>query len=164
MILGDLWKGCRYPSSNIWVVFEWRNGLGRKRVPWCFSWSLRECKCCLYEIRTGCTFDIEGNSTKWLFYMAVFVNEKYLYIHTSVVYNTYTILYSFQVEFRLQGKQIDLETKNCRLRNGERVPCVDIDVSMSYDGIGVPSSIGEVFNLKSFLHYLTDFRILKSIH
>ena len=68
-----------------------------------------------------------------------------LYIHTCVVYNTYTILYSFQVEFRLQGKQIDLETKNCRLRNGERVPCVDIDVSMSYDGIGVPSSIGEVF-------------------
>ena len=69
-------------------------------------------------------------------------------IHTSVVYNTYTILYSFQVEFRLQGKQIDLETKNCRLRNGERVPCVDIDVSMSYDGIGVPSSIGKVFYLK----------------
>ena len=93
--------------------------------------------------------------------MVVFVNEN---IHTSVVYNTYTILYSFQVEFRLQGKQIDLETKNCRLRNGERVPCVDIDVSMSYDGIGVPSSIGEVFNLKSFLHYLTDKRILKSIH
>ena len=71
--------------------------------------------------------------------------KKYSSIYTSVVYNAYTILYSFQVEFRLQGKQIDLETKNCRLRNGERVPCVDIDVSMSYDGIGVPSSIGEVF-------------------
>ena len=138
-ILGDLWKGCGYPSSNIWLVFEWRNGLGRKRVPRCFGWSLRECKCCLYEIRTCCTFNIEGNSTKLQYYMAV------LYIHTCVAYNTYTILYSFQVEFRLQGKQIDLETKNCRLRNGERVPCVDIDVSMSYDGIGVPSSIGEVF-------------------
>ena len=73
-----------------------------------------------------------------------------LYVHTGFVYSTYTISYSFQVEFRLQGKQIDLETKNCRLRNGERVPCVDIDVSMSYDGIGVPSSIGEVFTHNYF--------------
>ena len=47
-----------------------------------------------------------------------------------------------QVEFRVAGKQIDLERKNCKLRDGTWVSCVDIDVSMSYDGIGVPDFIG----------------------
>ena len=45
-------------------------------------------------------------------------------------------------EFRVAGKQIDLERKNCKLRDGTWVSCVDIDVSMSYDGIGVPDFIG----------------------
>ena len=45
----------------------------------------------------------------------------------------------------MAGKQIDLERKNCKLRDGTWVSCVDIDVSMSYDGIGVPDFIGMYF-------------------
>ena len=52
------------------------------------------------------------------------------------------VLNILQVEFRVAGKQIDLERKNCKLRDGTWVSCVDIDVSMSYDGIGVPDFIG----------------------
>lgn len=59
-------------------------------------------------------------------------------------------VHEFQVEFRVPGKQIDLEQKNCRLNDGTWVPCVDIDVSMSYDGIGVPQSIGMIF--ECFIH------------
>ena len=53
----------------------------------------------------------------------------------------------FQVEFKVPGKQINLETKNCRLRDGTMVPCVNIEVSMSYDGIRVPDSIGKYFRV-----------------
>ena len=50
-----------------------------------------------------------------------------------------------QVEFRVPQKQINLEQKNCKLRDGSWVTCVDIDVSMSYDGIGVPDFIGRIY-------------------
>ena len=42
-------------------------------------------------------------------------------------------------------KQINLEQKNCNLKDGTWVTCVDIDVSMSYDGIGVPDFIGRIY-------------------
>ena len=55
---------------------------------------------------------------------------------------------NLQVEFRVPGKQIDLNKgKNCQISDGTSVPCVDIDVSMSYDGVGVPPSIGKLISI-----------------
>lgn len=46
--------------------------------------------------------------------------------------------------FLKASKQIDLERKKCTLRDGQtRVPCVDVEVTMRYDGEGVPQSIGK---------------------
>ncbi len=48
-----------------------------------------------------------------------------------------------QVNFRVSSKQIDIERKGCTLRDGRtRVPCVDVEVRMLYDGEGVPDRIG----------------------
>ena len=49
----------------------------------------------------------------------------------------------FQVNFRVASKQINLEDKTCKLSDGTRVPCVDVDVSLKYDGVGVPDTIGK---------------------
>ena len=47
------------------------------------------------------------------------------------------------LEFRVPGKNVDLEQRNCRLNDGTKVTCVSIDVSMEYDGVGVPDSISK---------------------
>ena len=42
------------------------------------------------------------------------------------------------------GNQINLERRDCTLRDGRtRVPCVDVEVFMKYDGEGVPDRIGQ---------------------
>ena len=56
---------------------------------------------------------------------------------------TETRLIKFQVNFRVASKQINLEDKTCKLIDGTRVPCVDVDVSLKYDGVGVPDTIGK---------------------
>ena len=43
----------------------------------------------------------------------------------------------------MPGKNVDLEQRNCRLNDGTKVTCVNIDVSMEYDGVGVPDSISK---------------------
>ena len=44
---------------------------------------------------------------------------------------------------RAPNKQVDIDKKNCTLRgSGTRVVCVDIDLSLNYDGVNVPQSIG----------------------
>jgi integrin alpha 8 len=47
-----------------------------------------------------------------------------------------------EVQFQVASKQVDLNTKNCRLKDGTNVPCVDVEVTLKYDGVGVPDSIG----------------------
>ena len=43
------------------------------------------------------------------------------------------------------GNQINLERKDCTLRDGRtRVPCVDVEIFMKYDGEGVPDRIGKL--------------------
>ena len=49
----------------------------------------------------------------------------------------------FQVIILANNKQIDLDEKPCRLRDGTRVSCTDVEVKMNYHGVGVPDSIGE---------------------
>ena len=45
------------------------------------------------------------------------------------------------------GNQINLERRDCTLRDGRtRVPCVDVEVFMKYDGEGVPDRIGQCNN------------------
>ena len=42
------------------------------------------------------------------------------------------------------GNQINLERRDCTLRDGRtRVPCVDVEVLMKFDGEGVPDRIGK---------------------
>ena len=55
--------------------------------------------------------------------------------------------YHFQVNFRVPSKQINLDDKTCKLNDGTRVPCVDVDVSLKYDGVGVPNTIGQFLPL-----------------
>lgn len=46
------------------------------------------------------------------------------------------------------GNQINLERKDCTLRDGRsRVPCVDVEVFMKYDGEGVPDRLGKFVQL-----------------
>ena len=47
-----------------------------------------------------------------------------------------------EVQFLVPSKQVDLNTKNCQIRDGTPVPCVDIEVTLEYDGVGVPNQIG----------------------
>ncbi len=49
-----------------------------------------------------------------------------------------------RVNFRAQSKQIDLDVKRCTLSDRKtKVPCVDVEVNMKYEGVGVPERIGE---------------------
>ena len=48
-----------------------------------------------------------------------------------------------QIQFLVAGKQVDLNNKNCRIRDGTQVPCVDVEVTVEYDGVGVPDTIGK---------------------
>lgn len=48
-----------------------------------------------------------------------------------------------EVAFLVASKQIDLDDKNCRIKDGTRVPCVDVEVTLEYDGVGVPDKIGK---------------------
>ena len=56
-----------------------------------------------------------------------------------------------QIQFLVAGKQVDLNNKNCRIRDGTSVPCVDVEVTVEYDGVGVPDTIGK-FSLPDFLY------------
>ena len=38
-------------------------------------------------------------------------------------------------------KQIDLEDRQCTLRERTRVPCVQVSVSLRYTGVGVPNKL-----------------------
>ena len=46
-----------------------------------------------------------------------------------------------EVQLLVPGKQINLGNKNCAIRDGTRVPCVDLEVTLEYDGVGVPDTI-----------------------
>lgn len=46
-----------------------------------------------------------------------------------------------EVHFLVPSKQVDLNEKNCRIKDGTRVPCVDVEVTLEYDGVGVPDKI-----------------------
>ena len=48
-----------------------------------------------------------------------------------------------KIQFLVAGKQVDLNNKNCRIRDGTQVPCVDVEVTVEYDGVGVPDTIGK---------------------
>lgn len=56
---------------------------------------------------------------------------------------TMTYTHNTQVEARIANKQVDLEQKRCTLRDGTRVACMEVDVSMKYHGVRVPDSIGK---------------------
>ena len=45
------------------------------------------------------------------------------------------------VSFDVSSKQIDLEDQRCRLRDRSPVPCVQVSVSLSYTGTGVPNKM-----------------------
>ena len=49
-----------------------------------------------------------------------------------------------EVQFLVPSKQVDLNTKNCYLSDGTAVPCVDIEVTLEYSGVGVPDQIGNL--------------------
>jgi len=46
-----------------------------------------------------------------------------------------------RVEFLVPSKQVDLNDKSCKLQDGTRVPCVDVEVTLQYNGVGVPDTI-----------------------
>ena len=50
-----------------------------------------------------------------------------------------------EVQFLVPSKQVDLNTKNCRIKDGTSVPCVKVEVTLEYDGVGVPDTIGLLF-------------------
>ena len=62
-----------------------------------------------------------------------------------------------QIQFLVAGKQVDLNNKNCRIRDGTSVPCVDVEVTVEYDGVGVPDTIGKFYTC-----YLTFFSSKKA--
>ena len=44
----------------------------------------------------------------------------------------------------MKSKQIDLDSRRCTLSDRRtKVPCVDVLVSMDYEGVGVPDQIRE---------------------
>ena len=46
--------------------------------------------------------------------------------------------------FNCRGNQVNLERRDCTLSDKRtRVPCVDVEVFMKYDGEGVPDRLGE---------------------
>ena len=55
-----------------------------------------------------------------------------------------------EIQFLVPSKQIDLNTKSCYIRDGTAVPCVDVEVTLEYDGVGVPDQIG---NSKKYIPY-----------
>ena len=59
-----------------------------------------------------------------------------------------------EVQFLVPSKQVDLNTKNCYLSDGTAVPCVDIEVTLEYSGVGVPDQIGNLSALDTghFFH------------
>ena len=48
-----------------------------------------------------------------------------------------------EVRFLVPSKQVDLNNKQCTIKDGTRVPCVDVEVTLEYDGVGVPETIGK---------------------
>ena len=62
-----------------------------------------------------------------------------------------------QIQFLVAGKQVDLNNKNCRIRDGTSVPCVDVEVTVEYDGVGVPDSIGKPLVTSAFKLLLPNF-------
>ena len=50
--------------------------------------------------------------------------------------------FSFQADFQVKSKQIDLDSRRCTLSDRRtKVSCVDVLVAMEYDGVGVPDQI-----------------------
>lgn len=54
-----------------------------------------------------------------------------------------TFTFTVKANFRVASKQIDLDARKCSLRDGTRVPCVDFEVNMQYNGVEVPDSLSE---------------------
>ncbi|CAB4057680.1 ITGA8 [Lepeophtheirus salmonis] len=49
-----------------------------------------------------------------------------------------------------QAKQINLEERKCSLRSGKtRVPCIDVEIQLSYHGIGIPNRIRMEMRVKA---------------
>ena len=44
-------------------------------------------------------------------------------------------------EVRFLKKQVNLNHKPCAIKSGTMVPCVDVEVTLKYDGVGVPEQI-----------------------
>ncbi|XP_071748168.1 integrin alpha-PS2 isoform X5 [Lepeophtheirus salmonis] len=55
------------------------------------------------------------------------------------------------LNFLVKQKQINLEERKCSLRSGKtRVPCIDVEIQLSYHGIGIPNRI------RMELYYILD--------
>eukprot|EP00096_Caligus_rogercresseyi_P015942 TRINITY_DN844_c0_g1_i1.p1 TRINITY_DN844_c0_g1~~TRINITY_DN844_c0_g1_i1.p1 ORF type:complete len:1372 (-),score=393.45 TRINITY_DN844_c0_g1_i1:381-4496(-) len=80
--------------------------------------------------------DLDGNS-----YPEVLVgspeSSKAIYLQSSPVIHLESSL-----RFLVEGKTINLEEKKCSLKSGAtRVPCIDVDLEMAYDGLGIPERL-----------------------
>ena len=65
-------------------------------------------------------------------------------IHETCFDDYFFFLSDSEVQFLVPSKQVDLNTKNCYLSDGTAVPCVDIEVTLEYSGVGVPDQIGNL--------------------